>query len=94
MQIAVYATKDLKTAHFGNVFFEIEPQNAIRSFITATRQTEGKIGQFPQDFELHKISDFDNSNGKFKDLDTTELMISGIECRKLDEEINRKEKNA
>ena len=65
MEKVLCCVYDLKSQLFGNPFTCINTAMALRSFSQAGRQHTTEICNFPSDFILYHIADFDDVTGKF-----------------------------
>lgn len=65
MKIPLYSLKDSKVG-FGSLFpmanDEVAKSSVVNSFLSSQ---SNPIQQTPQDFELHKVGEFDDSTGDF-----------------------------
>jgi len=67
MILQIYSVRDNKAGTFSRPFFEHTDAAAVRAFTTAARDNQSQISQFPDDFELHKIGEFDDATAIFVD---------------------------
>lgn len=65
MKHNLYAVKDIKAGTFG---LPVKSQNAVtsmREVITAAKTEGSALNQFPQDFQLFRVSEYDDETGTF-----------------------------
>ena len=60
-----YAIKDIRTNSYLNLFPSDGDVHARRQFEILKRNKDSIVGQFPTDFLLFKVCDFDNLRGVF-----------------------------
>lgn len=75
--IPVFSILDLKSKVFSPLFCENHRADAIRSFQQAVGDGKSKIGQYPSEFQLMSIGEFDICNGKLVCYDVPELVNRG-----------------
>ena len=61
--IAVY---DIKADCYETPFFKANVQIAMREFALVCRDSQMLMNQFPDDYELHELGDFDKEIGVFQ----------------------------
>lgn len=89
MKKIIFGVKDLKVSEFINFYPENSAIDAQRAFISAVRDKNTKMGQFPEDYEVHEIGSFESVVAKFENLEHTKFIMSGPMVIALDEEIQR-----
>ncbi|QXP44329.1 MAG: nonstructural protein [Arizlama microvirus] len=87
MLISIFAVKDIKVSEFKNPFLQTSAIEAVRGFTVAMRDENTLFSQFPEDFELHEIAQFDNVAGKIKSYETSKFITSGPQIKNLDKAI-------
>jgi len=70
----VYVIRDRKAKLFARPFFERDHVMAIRSFEDACRDEKSSFAKWPDDYELLCLGDFDETTGKFHQLERPSLM--------------------
>lgn len=64
MRMRLYQLKDVVSACMvGQVFVERNDGPAVRSFYNALEDSKSQISQYPKDFELLCLGEYDDSNG-------------------------------
>lgn len=66
MKQNAYAIKDAKTNTYGVPFFTHNDGTAERSFTQAANDPNTTIHQFPQDYALYRVGEFDDESGEIK----------------------------
>lgn len=61
--MSCFAVRDRKAQLFNRPFFDINKVQAIRGFAGACKQPEAPFSQFPDDYELCYLGDFDEVKG-------------------------------
>lgn len=74
MKIKIVSIFDVKAAVYGSPFFSLNEQTAVRSFGRLVNEKGSDANQFPGDFSLFDIGQFDDSTG------TLEGMTPRIIC--------------
>lgn len=62
----LFSIKDTKAGTFGQPFSSESVPDAMRSVTSMLRAGKNKLADFPADFELWRLSDFDRDLGTFK----------------------------
>ena len=78
----LFTTYDVKSETFGNLYTARTNDEAIRGFITAIQNAprDSIIAQYPEDFHLYCVGDFDTSNGNLmQSQDYPKRLITGLE---------------
>lgn len=63
MIIHYYCIRDIKSNTFNRPFGGLTVEQVKRSIYTSIAQGNSDIAQFPEDFELYLIADFDDQTG-------------------------------
>lgn len=82
MMLKIYATYDSKGQFYHNPFFKQTPGEAERDFRTAVNDSKTQLNQYPEDFDLFYLGQYDTLTGKLVPLATPEHIIKGIHCLK------------
>ena len=62
MKFGLYSIKDAKTGYMSPVLEQGDPA-ALRNFSAAVNQTDSLMHEFPNDFALYKVANFDTDSG-------------------------------
>jgi len=60
----IFALLDVKANHFQKPFCDENTVNAIRGFTTLANDPNGPVNQYPDDFALCELAEFDRNSGK------------------------------
>lgn len=63
MKIQYYCIRDIKSNTFNRPFGGLTVEQVKRSIYASILQGNSEIAQFPEDFELYLIADFDDQTG-------------------------------
>jgi len=79
MQLKLFIIRDSKGGYFGNPLVQHSHAEAERTFKKLALDQKTDISQFPEDFDLYFIGDYDNVTGKLSALDTPHHMIKATQ---------------
>lgn len=60
----IYAVKDIKAGKFMNIWLETNDHSRERAYDTIRKDTSTIIGQYPTDFELWRLGEYDDKTGE------------------------------
>lgn len=63
MKIQYYCIRDIKSNTFNRPFGGLTVEQVKRSIYSSIAQGNSEIAQFPEDFELYLIAEFDDKTG-------------------------------
>lgn len=63
MMLKVYSVYDVKVQAYSTPFFSVNDSTAFRSFSQLRNDPATQVNQFPDDFRLYRLGDFDDSSG-------------------------------
>lgn len=89
MNQGVYSAKDLKTGIYNNPFLTRHEAEAIRMFAGAANDPKTMIHTYPSDFELFKVADWNDTTGKYTNLETPHFVMNGLTAKELNKSINQ-----
>lgn len=78
MQQKVYTIRDSKGEFYGAPFTKQTHGEAERTFHQLKKDDKTPIFQYPEDFDLYYIGEFDNLTGKLTGIDTPQHMIKAV----------------
>lgn len=81
MLLKIFTIRDSKGEFYGQPFFQKSHGEAERSFRTLTTDGKSTVNQYPEDFDLYYLGEYDDQSGKFKTLDTPQHMIKAVACK-------------
>lgn len=61
----IYSVYDSKARTFSNPFVSMRQEMAIRDFTQAARDPQSQISNFPEDYTLFEMGEFDDEIGTF-----------------------------
>lgn len=64
----LFAVLDVKANHFQKPFADVSTVSALRGFEVAVNESKSVLNQFPDDFALVELGDFDVNSGKISPL--------------------------
>lgn len=79
MQMQVFSIFDQKAKVFNLPFFKHTAAEAERDFTAVVRDPKSVPGQFPEDFDLYHVGEYDDQTGIIKSLDTPQHIIKAIQ---------------
>lgn len=80
MILKVYSVRDAKGEIFNTPFFKRTHGEAERDFVACTRDPKTQIQQFPEDYDLYFLGEYDDQTGKLNTLDTPQHMLKAIQA--------------
>ena len=86
MKNQYYCIRDIKSNTFNRPFGGLTVEQVKRSIYTSIAQGNSEIAQFPEDFELYLIADFDDQTG----IITGQVPIMIYNCREIVSSYQRK----
>lgn len=79
MKTRMYCVKDSKSGLFSNPMHETTDEIAVRAFVAQVGATDNPLADYPEDFVLYRVGEWDNEKGMFIPENPYSL-ISGIEA--------------
>lgn len=79
----MYAIRDSKAETYFNPFYSGTQGEAERQFAAVTNDPKSTICQFPDDFDLFHIGEYDTNTGKLNALDTPSHIIKANALKKV-----------
>lgn len=78
MKTKMYSIFDQKAAIFHPPLPQRTHGEAERTFASQVMATDSKIGQFPEDYDLYYVGEYDQETGKFEPLDTPHHVVKAV----------------
>jgi hypothetical protein len=75
----IYSIRDSKAEYFTQPFFKKTHGEAERDFTMLAKDEKSQIAQFPEDYDLYYIGDYDDQTGKMTPLDTPHHIIKAVQ---------------
>lgn len=82
----MFSIYDRKSQRFGTPFFCIDHIAAQRTFIRFAKSEDSPVSEYPEDFELDYLGDFDESKGSMSVIGKPEVVITGITAARKNQE--------
>lgn len=79
MKLTVCSVRDNVALQFGRPFYTINLGTAIRSFRVELANPESQISQYPADYDLYVLGEFDDETGKFDLDDIPNIAARGVD---------------
>lgn len=84
MKLKVFSIYDSKAEAFMRPFFMRNAGEAVRAFETTVRDENTQFFQFPGDFTLFEVGEWDEDKGVFKNLDAKVNLGVAVQFSKSD----------
>ena len=75
----MYSIYDQKAGVFNNPFYKTTHGEAERDFTTAVNDEKTTLNQYPTDFDLYYLGDYNDQDGKFTTLDTPQHVVKAVQ---------------
>ena len=79
MKLKIYSIRDAKAEVFNRPFFLHTHGEAERAFAQNAAEPKSMINQYPEDYDLYCIGEFDDQTGKIEPLTAPHHMISAFQ---------------
>lgn len=83
-KIIVVAIRDSKSEVFSQPMFFATPGIAVRAFQDALADNQNNLSKHPDDYDLHHIGYFYDSDGKFENVTIPSILARGKEHKPQD----------
>jgi len=77
-KLQIYSVQDQRANIFHAPFFVRTHGEAERTFQQVVNDDKTQVGQYPEDFNLYHIGEYDDGTGKISPLDTPKHIIKAI----------------
>lgn len=81
MQLKMYSIRDIKGAYYNSPFFSRSHGEAERSFERVTKDPQSTINQYPADYDLYYVGDFDDQTAMITPKQSPEFLINAIQFK-------------
>lgn len=78
----MFSIRDTKSETFHPPFFKPTHGEAERDMNTAVNESKSVINQYPEDFDLYYLGEFDTNTGKFNAKDSPEHLFKLINLKR------------
>lgn len=79
----VFSIRDQKAECFNLPFFKKTHGEAERDFRAVVNDSKSTVNQFPDDFDLYFIGEYDEVSGVFKPVDTPQHILKAVSVREV-----------
>jgi len=80
MQLKAFSIRDSKGEIYNTPFFKNTHGEAERDFRMLCKDEKSMVFQYPDDFDLYYIGEYDNQKGTMSSLATPQHIIKAINC--------------
>lgn len=80
MIVKVFSIQDVKAKAFVHTFFMPEVGMAERALKTMVSDHQNQIAQFPEDFVLYQVGEFDQLSGQLVSLATPSYVMKALDA--------------
>lgn len=81
MQLKMYSIRDLKGAYYNAPFFSRSHGEAERSFERVARDTQSTINQYPSDYDLYCVGEFDDQTATITPKSAPEFIMNAVQFK-------------
>lgn len=82
MLLKAYSIRDAKGEFYSPPFYKHTHGEAEREFVQLIRDPKSQPNQFPEDYDLYHLGEYDNVKGFFKSLDTPQHIMKAVNAIK------------
>jgi len=87
MKHKVYSIRDAKAEVFNCPFYKKTHGEAERDFKTLCNDPKSTVFNFPEDFDLYYVGEYDDDSGKLAPLDTPQHVVKAVQLRQTAQEV-------
>lgn len=81
MVLKMYSVRDSKGEIFNQPFFQKTHGEAERTFKTLTNDEKSQVHNYPEDYDLYYLGEYDDQTGLVKSLDTPTHIVKAISVK-------------
>lgn len=81
MLLKAFSIRDSKAEIFNQPFFKKSHGEAERDFMQLVRDQKSTVWQFPEDFDLYYVGNYDDQTGTFSSLDTPQHVVKAVSVK-------------
>lgn len=78
----MFSIKDAKAQIFHKPYFATTHGEAERNFRTTVNSPDNNLNQYPEDFDLWYLGEYNDQTGQFDPVETPQHVIKAIQCMK------------
>lgn len=82
MHLKMFAIRDEKAETFHPPYFQPTHGEGERYFKDLCRESKSPLSQYPEDFDLWYLGDYETNTGKFSPLQTPQHLMKAVQCVK------------
>lgn len=80
-QFKVYSIRDAKGDNFNPPFLKRTHGEAERDFRTLVNDEKSMLAQYPDDYDLYYLGEFDDNSGKFTLVDSPQHIVKAVQVK-------------
>lgn len=84
MRLHIFSVFDTKAKAYLPPFFLPSDEVATRAFRDCVNSNDHQFGKHPEDYTLHRLGTFEDSEGQIQPTELAELVCSGLQCKQPD----------
>lgn len=81
MERKIYSIRDSKSEAYGLPFYQHTHGEAERSFAKLASDSQSTVNQFPEDFDLYYIGNYNDQTGTIAALDTPQHIQKAVNIK-------------
>lgn len=81
MLLKVFAVRDGKAEFYMSPFFQKTMGEAERSFRSLVNDEKSIVHQYPEDYDLYYLGEYDDQSGKLAPLDAPQHLQKAVHCK-------------
>lgn len=81
MILRMYSIRDTKAEVFGAPFYKNTHGEAERDFQRLIRDEKSTVNQYPEDFDLYYLGDYDDQSGKVRPADSPQHIVKAVQLK-------------
>lgn len=81
MLLKVFSIRDQKAEVFNTPFFQKSIGEAERNFKTLVNDDKSTVSQYPEDFDLYYLGEYNDNLGLITSLDTPQHVIKAVQLK-------------
>lgn len=77
----IFTIRDTKAEMYNTPFFQKSVGEAERNFKTLVNDSKSTVSQYPEDFDLYYIGDYDDLTGKINELPAPSHVAKAVQLK-------------
>lgn len=82
MQHKIYAIRDAKAEVYGSPWYKKTHGEAERDFSTLVNDPKSTVNQYPDDFDLYYVGEYNDESGAFQTLPTPQHIVKAVQVKR------------